>query len=161
MHATLICAVTFAFALPRTDCHSACNDGPAQLCFRGPVDDSISIIIHPRLPRAPWERYGWRKRGVAEPRTVGAEWSLICGVEGWVGRHERVVWLNQPVGNAIKPAHAAPLCTATHGPPLKLHPRRRINFRLEREKERGRGWWETAREQTLIITIGVASHALH
>lgn len=92
--------------------------------------------------------------------TVGAEWSLICGVEGW-GRHERVVWLNQPVGNAIKSQHAAPLCTATHGPPLKLHPRRRINLRLEREKERGRGWRETAREQTLILTIGVASHALH
>ncbi len=65
MHATLIsAAVTFAFVLPGTDCH---NDGPAQLCFRGPVDDSISIIIHPRLPGAPWERDGWRKRGVAEP----------------------------------------------------------------------------------------------
>lgn len=83
MHATLIsAAVTFTFALPRTDCHNACNDGPAQLCFRGPVDDSISIIIHPQLPGAPWERGGWRKRGVAEPH-------LRCGRVG-VARASRV-----------------------------------------------------------------------
>lgn len=72
------------------------------------------------------------------------------------GVEESVVWLNQPVGDAIKSLHAAPLSTATHGPPLKQHPRRHINMR-EREREREEVGGGTAREQTLILIIGVAS----
>lgn len=158
VHATLIsAAVTFAFALPRTDCHNACNDGPAQLCFRGPVDDSISIIIHPPLPGAPWERDGWRKRGVAEPRSGWAEPHLRRGRVG-AARASRVAEAACRQCNKITAR-----CSSLHRdarPTTKTAPAEENKFEAgERKREEGGGG--TAREQTLILIIGVASHSLH
>lgn len=158
VHATLISGtVTFTFALPRTDCHNACNDGPAQLCFRRPVDDSISIIIHPRLPGALWERDRGRKSGVAEPPSGWVEPHLQRGRVG-AARASRVAEAACRQCNKIT-ARCSSL-RRDAWPTTKTAPVEENKFEAE-ERKREEGGGGTAREQTLILIMGVASHALH